>query len=108
VLGPPWQLEGGLEACPGEGGMRNRQGWAGEEEEGVDRWGGADVVGGMAAAEAEGTSGAGCLLGTTRAFPVAPWVEDANSEFRGGPPLLTQAETGWRLHRPCKLLWATS
>lgn len=58
ALGPPRELEGGLEACPGEGGMRNRQGLAGEEEEeGLDHWGGADV-GGMAAAEAEGTSGA--------------------------------------------------
>lgn len=85
ALGPPWELEGGLEACPGEGSMRNRQGRAGrEKEEGLDHWGGADV-GGMAAAEAEGTSGAGCLLGTTRAFPVAPRVEDANTEFRGGP-----------------------
>lgn len=95
-------------ACPGEGSVRNRQGWAREEEEeGFDRWGGADV-GGMAAAEAEGTSGAGCLLGTTRAFPVAPRVEDANSWVPGRPPLFTQAKTGWRVHRPCKLLWATS
>lgn len=54
ALGPPWHLEGGLKACPGEGGMRNRRGPAREEEEGVDRWGGADV-GGIAAAEAEGT-----------------------------------------------------
>lgn len=59
ALGPPWELEGGLEACPGEGAIRNHQGRAGEEEEeeGLDHWGGADV-GGMAAAEAEGTSGA--------------------------------------------------
>lgn len=50
ALGPPWELEGGLEACPGEGAIRNRQGPAGEEEkeeeeEGLDHWGGADVEG---------------------------------------------------------------
>lgn len=42
-------------------------------------------MGGTVAAEAEGTSGAGCLLGTTPAFPVASGGEEANPEFRGGP-----------------------
>lgn len=62
----------------------DRQGRAGEEREGLDLWGRADV-GGTVAAEAEGTSGAGCLLGTTPAFPVASGGEEANPEFRGGP-----------------------
>lgn len=63
----------------------NRQGRAGEEEKGLDLCGGADV-GGIVAAEAEGTSGAGCLLGTTPAFPVAPRGEGENPEFRGEDP----------------------
>lgn len=83
--GPPREREGGPRARPGEGGTLEPTGpGRGGGVEGLDLWGGADV-GGTVAAEAEGTSGAGCLLGTTPAFLVASGREEANPEFRGGP-----------------------